>query len=252
MYIDIEKAKREFLNYTNSFDTSDPNINRKMHHSIRVMEVSKEIAISLNINEEDIEIASVIGLLHDIARFEQFTRFHTFNDAVSIDHGDYGVQILENDMRKYIETDKYDDLIKIAIKNHNKFKIENGLTERELFFSKLVRDADKIDIIYESTQYFWEGKEDKISKNEFDPNILNCFYNKQLVNNKNHVVDNDNSSIIRILTFIFDINFSESYSIIKNNDYINKFLDRFDMNDNKEIPKLREFANSFLDSKISF
>ena len=35
MYIDVEKAKHEFLNYVNSFDTSDLNINRKMHHSIR-------------------------------------------------------------------------------------------------------------------------------------------------------------------------------------------------------------------------
>ena len=71
-----------------------------------------------------------MGLLHDIARFEQYTRFQTFSDLKSIDHGDYGVEILKqnNYIRKFIDTDEYDNIIFKAIKNHNIFKIEDGLT----------------------------------------------------------------------------------------------------------------------------
>ena len=37
---------------------------------------------------KEIELAGLIGLLHDIARFEQFTKYQTFNDRLSFDHGD--------------------------------------------------------------------------------------------------------------------------------------------------------------------
>ena len=60
--------------------------------------------------------------------------------------------LLIKDIRKYIENDKYDEIIRKAIKNHNKFEIEKRLTEKELIFAKIIRDADKIDIIYESVE----------------------------------------------------------------------------------------------------
>ncbi|WP_216649420.1 hypothetical protein, partial [Shigella sonnei] len=34
----------------------------------------------------------------------------------------------------------------LAIKNHNKFRIQEGLNEQELLHCKIVRDADKTDI----------------------------------------------------------------------------------------------------------
>ena len=39
-------------------------------------------------------------------RFEQYKKYETFKDLESIDHGDLGAEILENDIRKYIETDQ--------------------------------------------------------------------------------------------------------------------------------------------------
>lgn len=93
MNIDLEKAKQEFLKYTEKFDLEEKHIKRKQLHSLRVMEISKKIAESLKLTQEEIELATLIGLLHDIARFEQYTKFETFNDLMSIDHADYGVEI---------------------------------------------------------------------------------------------------------------------------------------------------------------
>ena len=143
--MNLEKAKEEFLKYTKSYDLNNSNIFRKQTHSLRVMEISKQIAEGLNLTQEEVELATLIGLLHDIARFEQYTRFKTFKDSLSIDHGNLGVEILDKDIRKYIKTDKYDEIIKIAVKNHNKYAIESGLTKEQELFSKIVRDADKID-----------------------------------------------------------------------------------------------------------
>ena len=63
----------KFLKYVNEYDTNDENITRKYYHSIRVMNFSENIAISERLSENDIEIAVVAGLLHDYARFIQWT-----------------------------------------------------------------------------------------------------------------------------------------------------------------------------------
>lgn len=100
------------------------------------MERAKEIAEKLQLNKEDIELATLIGLLHDIARFEQYTKYKTFVDRKSIDHGNLGAEIIEKEIRKYIETNEYDEIIKKAIKHHNKFAIEEKLTPREELLQK--------------------------------------------------------------------------------------------------------------------
>ena len=146
MYIKINKAKQEFIKYTENYDINKEHIERKQGHSLRVMQISKQIAEGLKLSQEEIGLAMLIGLLHDVARFEQYTRYHTFRDIDSIDHGNLGAEILEHEIRKYIDTDQYDNIIIKAVKNHNKYKVEEKLTETEELFAKIIRDADKIDI----------------------------------------------------------------------------------------------------------
>ena len=93
MEIDLEKAKHEFIEYTNKYDIKNEHISRKIGHSIRVMNISKEIATKIGLTQEEIKIAEIIGLLHDIARFEQYTQFQTFNDLNSFDHGNYASKV---------------------------------------------------------------------------------------------------------------------------------------------------------------
>ncbi len=149
--INIEKAKEEFLKYTAGYDHDSEKIKRKEIHSLRVVEKSDMIADYLNLNEEDRKLAELIGLLHDIGRFEQIRRFDTFSDVKSgVNHGELGTEILFKDglIRRFIEEDKYDEIIRRAIINHNKTYIDTDLNERELLFTKIIRDADKADIMY--------------------------------------------------------------------------------------------------------
>lgn len=250
MYINIEKAKEEFINYAKTFDLEDPMIKLKLSHSLRVMEVSNTLAKMMNLNEEDTEIATVIGLLHDIARFEQQTKFHTFKDTESIDHGDFAVEILNKDIRKYVENDKYDSIIKTAIKNHNKFEIETGLDERELFFCKLIRDADKLDIIYEAAFEFWKENVNEVNTSELNENVFNSFKNHELVKRiKGQNYDNFNN-VITVIAFIFDINYKESFEIIYTQDYINKILDRFNYKDTSIQETIKNIANEYVKNKV--
>ena len=246
MIIDLEKAKKEFLKYTENYDLTNENINRKQGHSIRVMNISKQIATELNLTEEQIQIATLIGLLHDIARFEQYTQYQTYNDNRSFDHGDYGVEILNKDMRKYIKTDKYDKLIKIAIKNHNKFEIEEGLNEEELLFSKLIRDADKIDILYEAVSMFWNGEEKDIDNTEISSKVMEKIEERELIKRDKNKAFCGIDKVMSVLAFIFDINYKPSFKIIKENDYINKIIDRFEFKDKE---KVRNIALQYLQEK---
>lgn len=254
MNIRLNKAKKEFIKYTEQYNLENENIKRKQLHSIRVMELSKEIATKLEMSQEDIDIATLIGLLHDIARFEQYTQFQTFRDLESFDHGDYAIKILEKDIRKYIETDSYDDIIKTAIKNHNKYQIEEGLKDKKLIFAKIVRDADKLDILYESVEMFWNGIENQINDSKISEDVMKEFKNNKQITRKKNISNIPSvNEVISVIAFIFDMNFKESFQILQKEDYINKILDRFNFKDEEtkaEIKEIRSIANTYIKNNI--
>ena len=124
--IDLEKAENEFIEYTKKFDLENKRLKGKQEHSLRVRDISKKIAENLQLDNKEIQLATLIGLLHDIARFEQYTQYGTFRDRESVDHGDLGVEILKkNDyIKKYIENEEDIHILYLAIKNH-KLKIND-------------------------------------------------------------------------------------------------------------------------------
>lgn len=55
-----------------------------------------------------------------------------------------------------------------------------------------------------------------------------------------------------VLAFIFDLNFKESYEIVKNNNYINILIDRFNYSDletKNKMEDIRHIMNNFIDCK---
>ena len=251
MNIDIEKAKKEFTNYANNYDLKEEYLDRKYWHSLRVMDCAGRIAESINLSKEEVELAKLIGLLHDIARFEQFTRFGTFKDKDSIDHGDLGVEILKKDgyIRNYIDDNEYDEIILKAIKNHNKFKIEEGLSEKELLFAKLIRDADKLDIFYEGVELFWTTEEEikKVEKSiEITKEVWNSFLNSEIIEHKYRKTPLD--EIIFFIALAFDLNFEYTWNKIKDEKYIDKILDKFNFENieiEEKMDEVRERMNLF-------
>lgn len=249
--MNLEKSIEEFIKYTEEYDLNNENIERKQKHSIRVMKISKKIAEKLNLTQEEIDIATLIGLLHDIARFEQYTKYHTFKDIDSIDHGDLGVEILNRDIRKYIETDKYDEIIKLAVKNHNKYKIQQGLNSKQELFAQIIRDADKIDILYESVEMFWKENEKEVEESDISPKVFEEFLNSVQIKVTDRKTPMD--SVISTIAFIFDINFKISFEILETEDYINKILDRYKIKDLKtkeKVEKIREIAKLYIRQKL--
>jgi len=251
MYINLENAKENFIKYTENYDLQNEHLKGKQLHSLRVMEISKQIAEGLKLSEQEIELATLIGLLHDIARFEQYTKYNTFKDLISIDHGDFGAEILKKDIRKYIDFQDYDEIIIKAVKNHNKFKIEDGLTAKEELFAKIIRDADKIDIFYQGVVRFWKGKEDEVENSIISEETIQQIKNFSQTKRKPEEAPINN--VMRVIAFIFDVNFNASFKILKKEDYINKILNRYNLKDEytkQQVEEIRNIANQYINEKL--
>ena len=213
----LKKAEKVFMNYISSYDMKNPKIHLKVCHTKRVEQAAINVAKSLNLSEEQIKLAALIGLLHDIGRFEQVKKYNTFNDSISVDHADFGIKVLfeDNLIRNFIKETTYDEIIRKAIHNHNKHQIEDGLSEQELLYAKIIRDADKIDILYTikiepfTTLY---GKED-ISDEILTDKVYNSIMNGELPYYKDKKTDVDDW--VNKAGYIFDLYFPYSLQTIR-------------------------------------
>ena len=234
----IDKIRKDFISYYKTFDFKKERILYKFHHSFRVMEYSKEIAESLNLNNFDIELSTVIGLLHDIARFKQWTQYETFVDRDSFDHGDEGVNILkELDILDYDDETK--ELIYTAIKNHNKYEIKVS-NEREELFSKIIRDADKIDIMKEIRINF------KDLHYSVDEHVIDDFLNNRLVDST--YVNNPLEACIRTISFVYDLNYKYSIELVNKHNIIENNINLLrNYCDNQElVDKIENHINNYI------
>ncbi|MDD6272521.1 MAG: HD domain-containing protein [bacterium] len=213
-----------FDDFVMKYDMTDSMIAYKYNHSYRVVHQAEEIARSINLEEEDRDIASLIGLLHDTARFRQWTDYKTFDDNKSFDHGDEAIKILyeEGLINKFKVNHEYDSVIKKAIIYHNKAYIDDyDMTIKEKLHSKIIRDADKIDILYSfSTNRLLELEEDD---NPISPKVRETFMKHKIILKTDCVSLNDR--IILLLGLVFDLNYKYSKNKVYNENYIGKMYE---------------------------
>lgn len=242
--IDLEKCKDEFLKYTEKYDLNNDNLKRKQLHSLRVMQKSRIIAKSLKLSEEEIQIATLIGLLHDIGRFEQYTKYNTFSDHNSIDHAELGIRILQenNYIKNYIEDENWINIILIAIKNHNKYKIEKGINKKKELFCKIIRDADKADIMYEGANIFWNKKSEKINLEnaKIRQEEIEAVKKHTLIDRRKIDKESELDGMLIMLCFIFDINYPATFKIIDKDEVVETIFKRFNFKDEETKEKMRE------------
>lgn len=148
----LNNIRAWFHCYVDKFrnDAGDLNylLQLKLDHSMRVAQDCRFIANGLGWPESDVNTAEAIGILHDTGRFSQFLEFGTFHDPDSINHGKRGYEIIQScDCLESCETTLRDTILD-SIRFHNCRDIPKGLTCDSEQHLKLIRDADKIDIIY--------------------------------------------------------------------------------------------------------
>ena len=201
-----------FAEYVRNYDPSDEKIKLKIDHTYRVAGLCQRIAESLGLSEPDVDIAWLLGMLHDIGRFEQIRCFGTFNDVQSVDHAEFGADLLfkEGLIRKFAEGyyeecelarsgneeaeqiiknnehhNKDTGLIEMAIRQHNKYRVKEDLTERQRMFCDILRDADKVDIFKVNAdipmEIIYDVTTEELKNGIITKEVLESFYKKETV-----------------------------------------------------------------------
>lgn len=219
----LADLQNKFIQYADSFMTGDAehdkNIMLKREHSLLVMQECSGIAASEEFSPHDKFLAEVIGLFHDIGRFEQYRQHQTFLDHKSVNHGQLGASILET--TDFLEdfTDTERSLIITAVLNHNSRQLPDELIDQHLLFSQIVRDGDKLDIMRVVLEYYSKLDHDDVVMLHLkeSPNITPKV--SQAILNRQNPFLSDFQTItdfkISQLAWVFDLNFPHSIKEFK-------------------------------------
>ncbi len=154
----MEKIRVWFDDYVAGFYGDDEfvnaNIELKEKHSRRTCEETLGLAEELGLTDNQKRIADAIAILHDVGRFEQFVKYRTYNDPRSVNHCLLGMEVLrQRNVLEQVDS-KERELIEKAIEYHGLKELPGDLDGECLLFSQLIRDADKIDVLYVVTEYY--------------------------------------------------------------------------------------------------
>lgn len=224
---DFKKCSKMFDEYVKEYNFEDDMINRKYHHSYKVASLMEDLAKRLNLTEEETVLAKIIGLLHDIGRFEQVKKYHSFSDK-NVDHADESCHYLfcEGHIKDFVDSREYDEIIEHAIKYHNKIKLPEE--DKDKLFSKMIRDMDKVDIYKQMVKAYGYS----FGYEEVSDKVLEDFKAGKGI--KKADVKSKSDRVLLILAFIFDINFKESLEILKETGNLNKFIEVIDVKEDKK------------------
>lgn len=266
-----------FAEYVRNYDPSDEKIKLKIDHTYRVAGLCQRIAESLGLSEPDVDIAWLLGMLHDIGRFEQIRCFGTFNDVQSVDHAEFGADLLfkEGLIRKFAEGyyeecelarsgdeeaeqiiknnehhNKDTGLLEMAIRQHNKYRVKEDLTERQRMFCDILRDADKVDIFKVNAdipmEIIYDVTTEELKNGVITKEVLESFYKKETVlkSVRRSAVDH----IVGHISLLFELVYKESYRQAKEQGYVYKLLDfKSDVPEvNAEFGDMRKYVDEFL------
>jgi HD superfamily phosphodiesterase len=251
-----EKALKAFQTYVDNYDAKAEKIRLKIEHTYRVCGLCQQIAISAGFDENDINIAWLTGLLHDVGRFEQLRRYGTFIDAQSIDHAEFGADLLfkEGLIRSFIEDSSHDDLLEKAVRYHSAYRIPEDLTDYEKKFANLLRDADKIDILKVNVDFpleeIYNVTTEELRNCTVTKEVMEAFREEHAVlrSLKKTPVDN----VVGHISLMYELTYPVSYQLVEQQGFLDKLMD-FHSNlpeTNEQFTLIREKMTTYINEKI--
>jgi len=255
----LEKFRVWFDVYVAGFYGDDEfvnaNLKMKEEHSRRTCKEMIYLAEQLNLSYNQKRIAEMIALFHDIGRFEQFVRYRTYNDPRSTDHSLLGLEVLRRKKVLVGVEQKEKELIEKAIEYHGLKELPGALDGDCLLFSKLIRDADKIDVFYVVTQYYRQYRDNpQAFKLELelpdepgysDKIVQRVLRGRQIAYNELRTL---NDMKLCQLGWVYDVNFTATLKRIKQRKFLEMLIDLLPKT--KDVEKVKEKVFAYVDSRI--
>ena len=241
----VEELKQWLASYSDGYNHGDAvrryHIELKRRHSLRVCAQMKHLARQMGLSATDVETSQVLGLLHDVGRFEQYDRFRTFLDDRSLDHAAAGVKTIQSqNLLQALEPVRRHWILD-AIRHHNKAALPGDLDGKDLFWARLIRDGDKLDIWRVLLGKYCSTKE----KNPTDPfrnfpaeagpsdNVYDAVMAGAIVDMRDVTCMND-AKLLQ-MAWVFDLNYTPSFYMVRRRRYLEKIYRTM-----PEDPRIRE------------
>jgi hypothetical protein len=222
-----------FADYCASFslptEVDQRNIIVKQEHTHQVCLNAVRIAEELGLIAPEARLSEAIALFHDVGRFPQYQQHKTFDDSISVNHAVLGTKVLlENNVLGGLPKPEQEIIVR-SVALHNVFTLPEGLDERSLLFARLIRDADKLDILRVVIEYF---EQDEGSRAEavalglpdvpegYSPEVLACLVRGEMARKDTLTTLNDFKLLQ--LAWLYDLNFTCSLRMVEERDYIRK------------------------------
>ena len=255
---DVVKIEQWFSVNAESYIKNHPDNSEeyrlKRNHTFRVKEAIEKISDSMKFSNEILYSAKAAALLHDTGRFRQFAEYNTFSDALSEDHAELGLKIIqESKLLNDIDRQSANRII-FAVRNHNKYKISPDKDNESVILAKMLRDADKIDIFNIVADYYTNSESEKIA------GMLNLPNNKDISEAvcidifegripKLTDIKSCNDLKLLQMSWIFDMNFPVSLEVVKEKKYLDLIFNTLPLT--KDAADIYNHLTEYLNNKTS-
>jgi len=228
----LNYLKKWFSDYVAGFYTDDPvnnsTIRLKEKHTEQVCRNMVFLGNALGLSGPDMILAEIMGLFHDLGRFKQYSVYGTFRDVDSENHAMLGLR--EMAAHKVLTGCNRNEKrwIAKAVAFHNTMTIPEDQDERTLFFIRLLRDADKLDIWRVFIDYYKVRDKQLNAAVEiglpddpgFSPRVIAALDNGCFARIQDLKTLND-FKLLQI-SWVFDLNFAPSFQAVKELEYLEK------------------------------
>jgi hypothetical protein len=223
-----QSLQRWFTAHVRTFREPDPehqrSIDLKEGHTQRVCAITERIATGLGLAANSRRLAATIALFHDLGRFLQYQRYRTFRDPDSENHAKLSIRQLDRHQVLHGLEPTERLLVKRAIIFHNRPRLPGHLDPATQFHSRLIRDADKVDILRVMVEEFAQpdalrnpvvslglaaesGVRDVVYQHLFHGRLMNY-----------QELYNINEFKVLLMSWVFDINFRPTFEILRQRD----------------------------------
>jgi hypothetical protein len=247
-----------FQHHILTFQEPDPlhqrSLDMKAEHTFQVCTAGARIGAGLGLSENDRRIAAVTALFHDLGRFPQYQKYRTFRDPDSENHAK--LSLWELNRHRVLQTLDFSErqLISRAIFFHNRLSLPENLDPQTLLHCRLIRDADKVDILRVMVEHF---QTDESQRNPVitlglgtDTLVREEVFSRLFKGQAMSYADLKTANEFKVLqmSWVFDINFRTTFEILKERNYLGKIASTL-----PDTPLLREaldFVNCYIDNRL--
>ena len=231
------------------------NLKSKEEHSRRTCREMLYLANEIGLADNQKRIAEVTALFHDIGRFKQFVKYRTYSDVRSVDHCLLGLEVLREEKVLDGVEGKERELIEKAIEYHGLMELPGNLDGELSLFSKLLRDADKLDIFYVVTQSYRQYRDnpEKFTLEVEFPDEAGC--SPEVVEGVLRGRRIDYSSLRTLndmkllqLAWVYDVNFPATLKRIRERRFLEMLIDF--LPETGDIEAVRKKIFQYVDSRI--